>query len=359
MKTFLIALPVLAASLTTSAQGERLFKNWDKNGDGFLEKSEIPRGPRKIFDQKDVNGDGKISMKEHLGKARKPTAKPEQRKREAVSNDGATFTINQKWSQHPDGYERPVWAIEPKSKAGKAPVLIYFHGNGGNAGRMINNWARDFPDHLVVAPQGYLRSWNIRGEQSKAPDIQFFRELIATIAEKYPNADMKNVSLIGTSNGGGYIHRIMIEVDEPLFKNAVPMVSSFIAAEFHDDSFWFPLNGNTENYDTKKKPVPAGRRILYVHGTDDKVVPFHGGMRGRASLHLSAYETAYRWAGVHGYKGPKLTEKDGKEAAPSLLKIHYPDTPMTLIQVLGGSHGLAPHREAAIDLVKAFIGAKK
>ena len=357
MKTFLISLPVLAISLTAVAQGERMFKSWDKNGDGFLEKSEIPGGPRKIFDQKDVNGDGKISIEEHLGKARK--AKPESQKRVAVSSEGATFTINQKWSQHPEGYERPVWAVEPKSNWGKVPVVIYFHGNGGNAGRMINNWARDFPDHLVVAPQGYLRSWNIQGEQSKAPDIQFFRELIATIAEKYPKADMENISLIGTSNGGGYIHRLMIEIDEPLFKNAVPMVASFIEAEFHDESFWFPTTGNTDNYDTKKKPVPVGRRILYVHGTDDKVVPFQGGMRGRTSLHLSAYETAFRWAEVHGYKGTKLEEKDGKEVAPSLLKIHYLKTDVTLIQVQGGSHGLAPHREAAIDLVKAFIWASE
>ena len=48
------------------AESTRGFKNWDKNGDGFLVPLEVPEGPREIFNNVDRNKDGKAVSYTHL-----------------------------------------------------------------------------------------------------------------------------------------------------------------------------------------------------------------------------------------------------------------------------------------------------
>lgn len=327
-----------------------MFKDWDKNKDGVLERNEVPPGPRSIFDQKDANGDGKITMAEHLGKGKKPPMRPDKPTKGSPSD--AAFTIRQTWDQEPQGFDRPVYVNEPVSKNGDVSVIVFFHGNGGNAGSQIGNWARLFPDRLVVVPQGYEKGWNIHGEATNAPDIEFFRELIAQVGQRYSYADMEDVSLIGSSNGAAYIYRIMIEVDNDLFTNAVPMVSSLLETQYNKDSFWKP-SGDTDDYDTTADPV-GGRNILYLHGTDDRVVPFDGGLRGKFE-HLSAPETAFIWAREQGYTGEEIAHNDGKDLGDGLTLYKYDGANVSFIAVENGSHGLQPHRDAAIDYVRQFL----
>ena len=258
--------------------------------------------------------------------------------------------VRQTWSQEPDGHDRELHVGLPKKKEGKVPVIVFFHGNGGTAARSLPEWTRLFPNDLVVAAQGYLKSWNIHGERSKAPDVAFFRLLMAKIHEAYPFADPANVTLIGSSNGAGLIHRLLIEVDEPLFQKAVPLVASMIEQQYHDGSFWMPSDGDTDHYDKGKKPA-TGRKILYVHGTKDDVVPFKGGLRFGKFPHLSAPETALRWAQAQGFKG----EPSPDPSAQHLKESAYPGTDIRFIAVDGGNHGLKPHRDAVRARVKAFV----
>ncbi len=326
-----------------------MFKEWDKNGDGVLEKNEVPPGPRKIFEKKDANGDGKISMAEHLGREGKPAMRPD---RPGDGNSDAAFSIGQTWDQEPQGFDRPVYVSEPGSKRGRVPVVIFFHGAGGNAGGQIKNWAQLFPDRLVVAPQGYRKGWNIQGEDTNAPDIEFFKAVIAELEKRYDYADMDNVSLIGSSNGAAYIYRIMIEVGEDLFRNAVPMVSSLLEVQYNSDTFWMP-SGDTDHYDTEADPV-GGRRILYLHGTEDRVVPFDGGLRGRFE-HLSALETALIWAREQGYAGEDIDRNDGKDLGDGLTLYEYAGSNVTFVAVEESGHGLQPHRDAAMDYIQKFL----
>ena len=50
---------------------------------------------------------------------------------------------------------------------------------------------------IIVAPNGYERSWNIYYEKSKADDVQFILDLIAKIGAEIPEADMNNVNIAG------------------------------------------------------------------------------------------------------------------------------------------------------------------
>ena len=73
----------------------------------------------------------------------------------------------------------------------------------------MGSWLGD--DCIIVAPNGYERSWNVYTEKSKADDVSFIIDLIAKIGAEIPAADMNNVNIIGTSNGAALTYRILIE----------------------------------------------------------------------------------------------------------------------------------------------------
>ena len=58
------------------------------------------------------------------------------------------------------------------------PILILLHGNGGNGSGMLNEWRTLITDHILIAPSGYRKSWNISDEASEAPDVEMLGDLI-------------------------------------------------------------------------------------------------------------------------------------------------------------------------------------
>ena len=109
------------------------------------------------------------------------------------------FEIVQKWSQQPNGYARKIYVKVPDNELQKYPVVIVLHGNGGNASTFVNKF-NYINNHVIIAPQGYQKSWNIRKEKSKAPDINFIAETISHL-KKMKNIDHENISIFGSSNG--------------------------------------------------------------------------------------------------------------------------------------------------------------
>jgi Ca2+-binding EF-hand superfamily protein len=61
---------------TKPSQVQRLFKQYDKNQDGFLDRSECPEKLQKRFDQLDRNQDGKLSTDELPKAAPRPADPP-------------------------------------------------------------------------------------------------------------------------------------------------------------------------------------------------------------------------------------------------------------------------------------------
>ena len=341
------------------AESARGFKNWDKNGDGFLVPLEVPEGPRGNFKNVDRNKDGKVTLEEHL----LATVGPEkQDKRKVRTPDTSQFkrhVIRQSWDQEKEGYDREYYVSVPEKERSKIPVLFVFHGGGGQAINMIRGWSRRFSDYLVVSPQGYKRGWNISAEATKAPDTDFFKEIIKDLKVKYPKSDLSGVSMVGFSNGAGYIFRLLIEIDdENLIKRVVPMVSSMETGQYHDKSFWQRSDDQNGNYDVKKKPVTKSS-ILTVHGTEDKVVPYAGGKRGRNAVHLSAQDTAFYWAQQKGFKGEKITDEKGKEISPGIMSYAYKKANITHLKIVDAGHGLGPKGEKVNPIINDFIRTGK
>lgn len=331
------------------------FKKWDKNGDGFLIREEVPEGPRRIFDQVDRDKNGKVSLEEHL----LATTGQAPREREAIGNITESnikrHVINQKWPQEADGIDREYFVSMPVKGKHKLPVVFLFHGNGGQAQNLIKGWSRRLKDHIVVAPQGYRRSWNISDEASRAPDTRYFMEIVRDLASHYPRARLSGISMIGFSNGAGYIFRLLIEVDEPqLISNAIPVISSMVTEQHHNSAFWKRSDDVTADYDIKVQPVTKSN-ILTVHGTRDRIVPYEGGKRGRNAMHLSAQETAYYWAQQKGYKGKQLPDQNGREVSPGIISYDYKAQNVNHLKVIGAGHDLGEKGRQVEEMIQDFI----
>ena len=267
----------------------------------------------------------------------------------------STVSIRQSWNQEPGGYDRRALVSQPQRQKNKLPVIICFHGAGGRAGGMMRQY-RPFKDsHLIVAAEGYRKTWNVHGEPSQAPDVKFFRELCRRLEKDYP-ADMEQVTLIGSSNGAGFIHRLLIEIDEPFSKRNILLAASMIQLQYHDQGFWKPSR-STREYDRRARPK-SGREIHYFHGTRDNVVPYSGGLRFRRFEHLSAVDTAFAWARANGYRGPRLTEQKGNKRSAGVTEIRYPGTDVHFYSVKDGNHGFDPHRGEVNQIVQALIRKK-
>jgi len=147
----------------------------------------------------------------------------------------------------------------PATTAGqKVPVVFHLHGNGGQGNTIpFANFIGD--DAIIVAPNGYERSWNVYAEKSKADDIQFILDLIAKVGEEIPAADMDNVNIAGSSNGAALTYQLLINTgaDRP-FHRAFPMVSSLIGVQYNNDQFWkfsaAAAAGEANNFDTPSVP---------------------------------------------------------------------------------------------------------
>lgn len=346
-------LTVTAPAFSAQATPEDFFRRWDRNRDGALTPNELPSRLRRIFPRVDRNGDGKVTPAEHRAGPvtdSGQTAKVNSRRIKADQ----VIRIGQRWYQEPDGFSRQALVRLSKQTQKRHPVVIIFHGNGGTAEGSLARW-QWLKDYILVAPQGYQRSWNVYGERSAAPDVEFFRLLIQEIRRTTPTADLDRVSLIGSSNGSGFVQRLMIEVDERPFQKVILLVAGLIDQQYHDGHFWAPSQ-STRIYDRQRTPKP-GVQLIYVHGTADRVVPYTGGYRSGRFLHLGAQETAWHWATAFGYSGAALSDRDGKRVSRGIFSYAYPDAGVTHYKLDGAGHGVGQYSAQVHRIVQEFLGS--
>jgi len=256
----------------------------------------------------------------------------------------------------------------PATTAGqKVPVVFHLHGNGGQGNTIfVGSWLGD--DCIIVAPNGYERSWNVYTEKSKADDVSFIIDLIAKIGAEIPAADMNNVNIIGTSNGAALTYRMLIETgaDRP-FKRAFPMVSSLISPQYHDDQFWASPTlseaGVTNVYDTAIVPVFAdGFEYAHFHGTEDGALKYEGqspgpGFLGGADV-IAAQKTDYLWAKAMGFTGAQLADSAGVSIGSTDKPVEeylYLDGRVRHYKLVGEGHGTGPGHTKVQEIVKAMV----
>jgi poly(3-hydroxybutyrate) depolymerase len=274
-----------------------------------------------------------------------------------------TLSIQQTWAQQPGGYARTA-VVQVPSGPGPHPVVILLHGNGGTGAGTIGALNPYLNTAIRVAPDGYLTSWNVDAETSKAPDVAFIRDLIALL-KTYDNVDAGRISIFGNSNGAGMTNRLVIELDGAAFQNAGTQVSQMITKMHHDGSFRFNAAGTN---DYNQTIVPAKRRrIIAIGGTADPTIPYTGGS-GVGTTFMPAQESIYRFAQAMGETGPQIadaagipgTGTTGNGYSAPFVKYSYRGGQVVHYKLTGGDHGLrvggsTVHADEARQIVAAFL----
>lgn len=262
----------------------------------------------------------------------------------ATLSSGECF-IRQSWAQEQD-FPRPYQVLVPANPdKRKLPVFIFLHGNGGSARGAMPAFLRQHPAmaarYVMVFPDGYRNSWNISAERSKADDRQFIEAIVETLAA-CDNVQPDRFIIMGVSNGAALANQLAIESRLPNIRNYVTAVSPLNVLQ-HDGRN-FKAKGEDNGYQTVATPR-TGARILSISGTEDHLVPYHGGpspaipaKNGKLGF-VAAEESIYLWAKAMGYRGAKLTKPSSTHG--KLEFFSYLDGAIVHCKVLGEGHGAA------------------
>ena len=170
-----------------------------------------------------------------------------------------------------DGNEYEYLVYVPGGLAGPAPLVLNFHGLGGDGpGQAEYTGYRELAERegfVVIHPSGLLieasqglRSWELAQEAGVNPqldavrdDLQFVRDLLDE-ATAHLCIDPERIYSTGMSNGGGFSSRLVCELADR------------IAAAFAVTLVTHPPSC------VPSQPVA----FAAVHGTADDIVPFYG-----------------------------------------------------------------------------------
>jgi poly(3-hydroxybutyrate) depolymerase len=260
------------------------------------------------------------------------------------------FEIVQKWSQEPNGYARKIYVKFPDKKLEKYPVVIVLHGNGGDASKFVNKF-NYINNHIIIAPQGYLKSWNIRKEKSKAPDINFIAETVSYL-KKMKNIEPENISIFGSSNGSALVNQLLIEFEDNSFKKAICKVSQLNSFQYRDSKFWAQSENNLFNTPSLPK---QGRKILCLAGSNDRIANYYGGQGVLGYVFLNAQNSAYLLAKAMGYNGLEITDDLSEEGPKNFFKYSYLDDQVIHYRLQGAGHGFGDMTPNANKIIKDFI----
>ena len=267
------------------------------------------------------------------------------------------YFVTQSWSQEKD-FKRPYYvSVPPRDGQRKLPVFVFLHGNGGNAKGAMNGFRRGHPTlvarYILVFPDGYLKSWNIVSERSKADDRGFIEAIVEKVAT-YDNVQKDNVTIMGSSNGAALVNQLAIECRLPNIRNYIAGVSPLNV--FQHDGKNFKAKGDNNNYGAVITPLP-GKRLMNISGTDDRLVPYRGGLsrgipaKGGKLGFVDAEESIFLLAKAMGYKGEKLSRPS--RVAGKLEIFSYLGGDVVHYKVTGEGHGAtrAINEKALLDFL--------
>jgi poly(3-hydroxybutyrate) depolymerase len=251
------------------------------------------------------------------------------------------YFIRQSWSQEKDFDRLYLVRVPTHTDGRKLPVVIFLHGNGDSARGAAQTFPRRFPgvasSHILVFPDGYLKSWNLSGERSKAEDRKFIEAIVGQLAP-CNNVLGDQFTVIGNSNGAGLANQMAIETQLPNIRSYITAVSPLNTLQ-HDE-MGFKAQGADNSY--RKVAIPrAGVRILNISGTEDHLIPYQGGpspipsSNGKLGF-LPAEVSTFAWAKAMGHKGERLSQPTRVEG--SLEIFSYLDGAVVHCKASGRGH---------------------
>ena len=104
----------------------------------------------------------------------------------------------------PEGREAVLVVPEGLPAEGPVPLLVMFHGAGGEANRVLPHWVRHARArrYLLLAPQSMYPTWDIV-IGGHGPDLQRLEGALAVVASRF-RVDPARLAFAGFSDGGSY-----------------------------------------------------------------------------------------------------------------------------------------------------------
>jgi polyhydroxybutyrate depolymerase len=218
-----------------------------------------------------------------------------------------------------------------------ALVLVFQGGEGdGLSAERLTGFdaVADREGFLVAYPDGVGKHWNDGREnrdfetyRQRVDDVAFVSDLIDAIAKDHA-VDPRRVFATGISNGGIFSHYLGARLSTRIA--AIAPVAGGLAEPFRQ-SFG------------PERPVS----VLILHGTEDPLVPYHGGgvRRGTHGRVLDTQEAAHLWAAADGCARTDPTEtltdadpKDGCRVSRTRWAGGREATEVVLYEMQGGGH---------------------
>jgi polyhydroxybutyrate depolymerase len=224
-----------------------------------------------------------------------------------------------------DGMTRKYLVFAPDGLNKPLPVVLTFHGGGGNARQMerytgFNRLAAE-EGFIVVYPEAVEGHWNdgrgieyVRAHRENIDDVKFVRTILERLTKDL-NVDRSRIYCTGISNGAFMSHRLATEASD-LIAAIAPVVGGMapaMAKKFRPD---YPVS------------------ILVIQGDADPLVPIQGGQvgfpGGRKRGQVGPMEdTISLYVRRNGSKGePTVTTLDQDASDGTSVEIRkYPDGP--------------------------------
>ena len=242
------------------------------------------------------------------------------------------------------GRERSYVLHVPPRPAEPAPLLLAFHGGGGN-GPGFQRYAgldplADRDGWLVAYPNGTNRvfderllTWNAGGccgyaQDEHVDDVGFALALVEDVARRAPGLDRARVYATGHSNGAMMAYRLAAEASERIAAIAP------VAGAMSLDVF------------APRRPVP----VLHIHSVDDPRALYAGGVTetaGREIRHRPVEAELARWRERDAC--PRAVTELEKRSRPAGKAVHTATllawepcadgTEVRLWKLTGGGHG--------------------
>lgn len=188
-----------------------------------------------------------------------------------------------------DGVQRSALVNVP-AQAGKGrplPLLMMFHGAGGNA-EATESYTSLTPmgaraGFIVVYPNANGKYWNLTGGGSTgADDVEFVRSLLDQL-DSVVCIDDSRVYAAGVSNGGGFVSRLGCDLNRRLAGIAT------VAGLYGREPACEPEHALS---------------VLEVHGTGDQTVPYNGWPAGNIASVGSFLNKWNQWDSCPSGPGP-------------------------------------------------------
>lgn len=170
-----------------------------------------------------------------------------------------------------DGETLAAWYRGPTEPG--APVVLFFHGNGGGLEHMGERWldlAQRGWGVLALSYRGYPGSSGRPSEQGLAIDA---RTAYGWLRERHAATQ---IVLHGFSLGTGVAVTLATEVDAKALVLEAPFLSTLDLAR--EQFFWLPLDIlMADTFRSDQRIADINMPVLIVHGTADEVVAFGKG----------------------------------------------------------------------------------